>query len=68
MPSSSDPDLWGPDVDVDPRAVEDDPEPDVDGDTERTCIDCDDPTEGDNALCWRCVRLREATRGDFEGP
>lgn len=63
-PSPSDPDLWSPDVDIDPRDIEDEPEPDVDEDGERTCIDCDEPSEDD--LCEKCERLHDATRGDLE--
>jgi len=63
-PSPSDPDLWGPDVDVDPRDVVDDPEPDLD--EAWRCVECDEPCDAECPLCDDCERLHDATRGDLE--
>jgi hypothetical protein len=56
-PSSSDPDLWGPDVDIDPRDVVDEPEPDVDGDAEGECEICHAACAVDQVVCDDCEQL-----------
>jgi hypothetical protein len=63
-PSSSDPDLWGPDVDVDPRDVEDEPEPDVDGgdEDENECEVCHGPCPADQVVCDDCEQLVDEMR------
>jgi hypothetical protein len=61
-PSPSDPDLWGPDVDVDPRDIEDEPEPDVDGDAENECEICHGPCGPDEIVCGDCEELVDEMR------
>jgi hypothetical protein len=61
-PSSSDPDLWAPDVDVDPRDVIEDPEPDVDGEPENECEVCHGPCPADQVVCDDCEGLIDEMR------
>jgi hypothetical protein len=61
-PSPSDPDLWGPDVDVDPRDIVDEPEPDVDGEPESECEVCHWPCPAEHMVCGDCEELVDEMR------
>jgi hypothetical protein len=66
VPSPSDPDLWYPGDCIDPRDVEDEPEPDVDEEPgELLCVECEQPC-GSDLLCEDCEQLIDATSGDLE--